>query len=505
MGFQQNSGAQMLLPRAIACLRGMVWGMCFCLLGIPALAADRPNVLMIAVDDLNDWVGCLEGHPQVQTPHIDALARRGTLFLNAHCQAPLCNSSRTSILTGVRPSTSGVYALEPWLRESPMLRTRLTLPECFRQAGYRTLTTGKIFHGGTPPRAERAQYFDQWGPGPSLGPRPAAKLVASPTPNGNHPLVDWGMFPHSDEDKGDWKVATWASEQLRKSGQQPWFLAVGFSLPHVPCYATGRWFDLYPAQTLQLPVVPAHDRDDVPAFAWKLNWKLPEPRLSWLRAQEQWTPLVQAYLACISFVDDQVGRVLKALEESGQADRTIVVLWSDHGWHLGEKGITGKNSLWSESTRVPLIFAGPGIAVGRCGEPAELLDLYPTLAELCDLPAPEQEGHSLLPQLRQAETPRAWPAITTQSPGNHAVVTRQWRYIRYADQSEELYDLHSDPGEWTNLAGDPQFEKIKTELAGWMPQTSAPPARGSRSRLLEQKDGVWYWENEPLIEAELQE
>ncbi|HEY8503630.1 MAG TPA: sulfatase, partial [Gemmataceae bacterium] len=385
-------------------------------LALPAAAAERPNVLFIAVDDLNDWVGCLGGHPQAKTPHIDRLAARGTVFTNAHCQAPLCNPSRTSLLTGRRPSATGVYGLAPWFRTAPPLKDVVTLPQHFAANGYRTYAAGKIWHGGYPPKQERTREFDVWGPPAGVGVRPEKKLVT--TPGGNHPLVDWGTFPHRDEDKGDWKVASWAVEQLRAKHDEPFFLAVGFFLPHVPCYATRKWFDLYPEGQLVLPAVKADDRADTPEFSWYLHWKLPEPRLSWLRRSGQWKPLVRAYLASVSFVDSQVGRVLDALEESGHADDTVVVLWSDHGWHLGEKAISGKNSLWEESTRVPLIFAGPGIAKGaRCGRPAELLDLYPTLAELCGLPAREGlEGHSLVPQLRDATAKRPWPAVTTHNP-----------------------------------------------------------------------------------------
>jgi len=225
--------------------------------------------------------------------------------------------------------------------------------------------------------------------------------------------MDWGVFPHRDEDKGDWRVASWAVEQLEAKPQEPFFLSVGFFLPHVPCYATQKRFDLYPPETLQLPPFRADDRADVPDFAWYLNWKLPEPRLSWLKANDQWAPLVRAYLASVSFVDSQVGRVLEALEESGAAERTIVVLWSDHGWHLGEKGLSGKNTVWERSARVPLVFAGPRVAQGaECKRPVELLDIYPTnlvslfptLTDLAGLPPKaDNDGPSLVPLLEDPD------------------------------------------------------------------------------------------------------
>ncbi len=462
-------------------------------------AAEPPNLLFIAIDDLNDWEGCLEGHPQVKTPHIDRLAKRGTLFTNAHCQAPLCNPSRTSVLTGLRPSTTGVYALAPWFRTLPAFRDHVTLPQYLSTHGYRTLSTGKIYHDAYPPARDRAngKEVDVWGFHGANLPRPARKFVDTPD---KIALMDWGVFPETDPEQDDWKVADWAIEQLKSPPNGPFFLAVGFRHPHVPCYATRRWFDLYPEDSLILPPVKDDDRDDLPRFASYLHWTLPEPRLSWLKANHQWKPLVRAYLASVSFVDSQVGRVLDALEASGQADRTIIVLWSDHGWHLGEKGITGKNTLWERSTRVPLIFAGPGIAEGaRCGRPVELLDLYPTLLELAGLPANEKlEGHSLVPLLKDANAPRPWPAVTTHNRGNHSVRTDDWRYIQYADGSEELYNLRDDPNEWTNLAGQTQFAEKKRELAQWLPRINAPAAPGSQGRVLIYENGRVIWEGQPI-------
>jgi len=463
----------------------------------------RPNVLFIAIDDLNDWVGPLKGHPQVQTPHMDRLAQRGTVFMNTHCQSPLCNSSRTSLMTGLRPSTTGVYSLSPWVRTIPAFKQVVSLPQHFAASGYTTYSTGKIWHGGYPPQRDRAAETDHWGPNASVGAKPPKKLIP-PTPGGNHPLMDWGTFPHSDEDKGDWKVASWAVEKLEQQPEEPFFMAVGFFLPHVPCFATQKWFDLYPEDSLKLPPYFEGDRNDTPEFSWYLHWHLPEPRLSWIKENDQWKPLVRAYLASISFVDSQVGRVLDALEKSGKADDTIVVLWSDHGWHLGEKDITGKNTLWERSTRVPLIFAGPGVAVGaHCTKPAELLDMYPTLIDLCGLPPRDAlEGHSLAPQLKNAEAPRRFPAITTHNQNNHSVRSEHWRYIRYADGAAELYDLRSDPNEWKNLASEPEHAGVIAEHAQYLPKVNLPPAEGSRARVLVQKNGVWVWEGKPIIAAE---
>ena len=452
------------------------------------------NVLFIAIDDLNDWVGPLNGHPQVQTPHLDALVSKGTLFTNAHTQSPLCNPSRTSLLTGRRPSTTGIYGLAPWFREVEALADIVTLPQHLANNGYTTYAGGKIYHGGYG-RQEGDEEFDVLGPPSSVGALPESKIIGW-TPGGDHPLMDWGTFPHADEEKGDWQVASWAVELLEQKPEGPFFLAAGFFLPHVPLYATQEWFDLYPEEEVQLPPILENDREDTPRFSWYDHWDLPEPRLKWLRESGQLKPMVRAYLASISFVDSQVGRLIDALEENGLAENTLIVLWSDHGYHLGEKAISGKNTLWERSTRVPLIFAGPGVSAGNTVErPVELLDIYPTLVDLLGLEqAPGLEGLSLVPLLENANAAREHPAITTHNHDNHAIRTEEWRYIRYADGSEELYHMLEDPNEWTNLAGDSAYAAVLEEHRGWLPQINKKPAPGSRHRILTYENGEPVWQ-----------
>ncbi len=454
-----------------------------------AAAQPRPNVLFIAIDDQNDWIGHLGGHPLAKTPHIDALAARGTTFTNAHCQAPLCNPSRTSVLTGLRPSTTGIYGLAPSFRSVKSLTARVTLPQYFAAHGYDTAGDGKIFHQGTRSGGKEASAdFQTAGGHGGVGAKPPRKLVP-PSPAISHPLVDWGVWPLDNDDsvKGDFAVAYWAVDQIRSAPKgKPFFIAAGFFLPHVPCYATQRWFDLYPDDDIVLPAILEDDRDDTPRFSWYLHWALPEPRLSEIRQMSQWRNLVRSYLACTSFVDAQIGRVLVALEESGHAEDTVVVLWSDHGWHLGEKGITGKNSLWERSTRVPLIFAGAGIPPGqRCEFPVELLDIYPTLIALAGLRAQNDlEGMSLVPYLHDPQAPRERPAITTHNRGNHAVRSDRYRFIHYADGSEELYCLETDPHEWDNLAGQDAYAAVMSEHRKWLPRVDVPPVPGSAHRIL---------------------
>jgi len=470
-----------------------------------ASSSTRPNVLMIVVDDLNDWVGCLDGpHPRALTPNIDRLAARGTLFNNAHAQAPLCNPSRTSVLSGLRPSTTGVYGLAPGPREVPLLKDWVMLPQYFAQHGYFTACYGKIWHDGAIKPADKANEFNVFGPAPGEQ-YPAHKIVETQS---NLRAVDWGVRPGEDSQFADWKTADNTLAQLKTVPKdRPFFIAAGFRLPHLPCYATQKWFDLYPEDKLPLPEVYLDDRKDVPDFAWYLHWKLPEPRLSWLEKNHQWHPLVRAYLASTSFMDSQIGRLLDGLEKSGQMDNTIVVLWSDHGWHIGEKLISGKNSLWERSTHVPLIFSGPGVEAGSvCSQPVELLDIYPTLLAAAGLPARDGlEGHSLVPQLRDPSTVRVWPAVTTSNADNHAVRDTRWRYIRYAEGSEELYDMAADPNEWTNLAKDPHYAAVKIRLGKFMPATSAAPAPGSAHRTLVRDGTIWRWEGEPIKPEELEQ
>lgn len=475
-----------------------------------AVAAEKqgPNILFIAIDDQNDWVGPLAGHALAKTPHLDALAARGTTFLNAHCQSPLCNPSRSSLLFSRRPTSTGIYGLSPLPRNLPLLEKAVSLPQYFAAHGYRTYATGKIFHSGTTGGAANASpaEFQVTAPFGGVGTLPPQKLVGE-TPMGNHKLVDWGVWPPDNDDtsKGDYKVATWTIEKIKSAPRdQPFFIAAGFFLPHVPCYATQKWFDFYPDDDSVLPKVLDTDRDDTPRFSWYLHWSLPEPRLSWLREKNQWRNLVRSYLACTSFVDSQVGRVMTALDEAGLAHNTIVVVWSDHGWHLGEKGISGKNTLWERSTRVPLIFAGPGVKGGqRCLQPAELLDIYPTLIELSGIPENKiLEGISLAPQLKNADTKRERPAITSHNQGNHGIRSERWRYIRYADGSEELYDMVADPNEWHNLAAKPEHAAVIAEHKKWLPHRELPHAPKSASRILtyDPETDTALWEGNTIIQ-----
>ena len=430
-------------------------------------SAAKPNVLLISIDDLNDWVGVLGGHPQAKTPNIDRLARRGVLFTNAHCQAPVCTPSRASLVTSRLPSSTGLYFLRPNLEASLVTKDAVTLAEQFAASGYETIGVGKIYG------ALDGQYFQTYGGRlGGFGPRPKNKLNH---PMG-HPLWDWGAYPESDADMPDSKIANWAARQLKRPHEKPLFLAVGFYRPHVPMYAPRKWFDMHPLGSIQLPKVLETDRDDLAQYAKDLTIGLPAPRHETIVQRGQWNHAVQSYLASSTFVDHCVGTVLDALDASGAGDNTIVVLFSDHGWHLGEKQRWAKRSLWEDSTRVPLVFSTPNLQPGRrCNRPVGLIDIYPTLSALCGLaPDPTHEGHSLVPLLENPHAPWDRPAITSFGPNNHAVRSTHWRYIRYSVGSEELYDHRSDPDEWDNLAGNPKYAEVIRDHAKWLPQVNLP-------------------------------
>lgn len=441
--------------------------------------SEQPNVLLIAIDDLNNWVGCLDGHPQARSPNIDRLAEKGTLFTNAHCQAPICNPSRTSIMYGIRPSTSGVYmnSPKPWTVES--LKKRVTLPRHFAANGYKTYTAGKIYHGSGLPPGD----FDEIGPRPGQRQKIDERLIPE-TQDGAKGLWDFGGQSYKEELFQDYVDASWSIDVINKQSKQPFFLAVGFYRPHVPFYSPTRVFNEIPADTIQLPNVKEGDRDDLPSIVDSLTKAPAAPAHSWFVESGHWKEAVQAYLACIRWTDEQVGRILDALAASPHADNTIIVLYSDHGFFLGEKERWAKQSLWEQATRVPFIISVPGIDQGKpCQRPVELLSIYPTLIELCGLPTREGvEGISLKPLL--VNPTEKWPnmALTTFGKNNHAVRSETHRYIRYSDGSEELYDLRIDPYEWTNLAADESLKSLKTELRGFFPSANADPAKNTGNR-----------------------
>ncbi len=441
----------------------------------------KPNVLFIAVDDLNDWTGFLGGYKGVKTPNLDRLAGRGEFFTRAYCSAPACNPSRASLLCGVRPSTSGVYYNpNPWRAQMP---DAVTLPQHFMAAGYIVHGAGKIFHGGFKDPESWQVYFA----------RPQSMYPKNRPVNGIRPgsHFDWGPITGGDKDMGDTQVTDFGVKFLAQQHDKPFFLAVGIFRPHLPWYAPQKYFDEYPLEDIVLPKVKEDDLDDVPPAGVKMA--RPERDHANVLKAKQWEKAVRAYLSCITYTDGQIGRLLDALDKRPDARETIIVLWTDHGWHLGEKLHWRKFTLWEEADRVPMIWVAPGVTKPgtRCDRTVSLLDIYPTLCDLCNLPIGKHlEGKSLVPLLKNPKAEWDRPVITTHGRNNHAVRSERWRYIRYADGSEELYDHDNDPMEWTNLAGQKKYDDVKKELAKWFPKVNAEEGpRGKKNKKAAKKPG----------------
>ncbi len=460
---------------------------------IPGIAAaqtaERPNVLFISIDDLNDWVGPLDGHPQAQTPNLDRLAAQGMLFTNAHAPAMLCNPSRAAIMTGISPASSGVYTNQTDWRVTARLQDAPTIPRYFKDNGYRSFGAGKLFHSSTYNPWAYFGYNDTtaWHAFfPSLDRQLPDEIRPHVRPANGTPLsvnFDWAAVSATDEAMGDGQIVTWSIEQILFDDDSPRFNAVGIYRPHLPWYLPQKYFDRYSLDEIQLPPVIENDLHDVPEAplsgtpggaldAMSIhNWVAED------ESKQRWREGVRAYLASTTFADAQLGRLLDALEESGRFDDTIIVLWSDHGFHLGEKARWRKETLWRESTRVPLIIVAPGVTQPgtRTNSVVSLVDLYPTIVELAGLEMPDHpEGVSLLPLLEDPDAEWDHAAVSTNRFGNHAVSTDQYRYIRYSDGSEELYDIAADPHEWHNLAADPAYAAIKEDAAEWLPAHDEP-------------------------------
>ncbi len=443
----------------------------------------KPNILFVVFDDMNDWVGCLGGYPgTIHTPNIDALAASGTLFTNAHTAVPLCNASRTSTLTGLSPLRTGAFYNNTQWRTLPQLKNAIPIPQLFRNNGYRAIGSGKIFHFHDP------QSWDDFWPNNIRG-EPDEPIK----PDYNHPRkgapysykadlqFDWGVVDTPVEKTPDYQTSEWMIQQIQsQSGKQPLFMGYGIGKPHLPWYLPKQYFDRYPLDQVQLPAVLQNDLDDIPPAGRELiNTYLQNDMVRY----GLWKNAVQAYLASITFADEQLGRVLQALRASKIADNTLVVLWSDHGWHLGEKMQWRKLTLWQEATHIPLIFSGPGVAAGqRCHAPVSLLDLYPTLADYAHLPLPYSvDGHSLTPLLQNAKAEWSNKAFTVwQMHGKDhvAVVDERFRLIRYADGTEELYDHELDPHEWHNSVDKEAYQSVRKSLSAAIDayiQRTTPP------------------------------
>lgn len=447
---------------------------------------EKLNILFIAVDDLSDWAGFLSGHAgmKIHTPNIDRLASRSMIFTNAHTPAPACAPARTAIMTGVHHTRSGAentyWEDGPKWREFDSLKNVLTMEQFFRQQGYKTLGAGKIYHSQAPPWLPTSQTepenWDFYYPSPYIS-HPfqirAPKDVIYPDdvdnesrPGGAEGWWTWGPIPVPDEKMADYHVVDWASYQLNQKHEKPFFLAVGTWKPHDPWEVPQKYFDMYPLENIVLPACKENDLED--AFDHGRRWIM-----KWVVANNQWEKVIQAYAASITFSDAMVGRLLEAFEKSDYVDNTIVILWSDHGMHMGEKENIEKFTLYERSTRVPLIISAPGLtrAGAACDQPVSLMDLYPTLVDLTGFDKPSHlDGKSLLPQIKNPNT-KTLPVISSykfdwakQKIVGHAVRSNRYRYIYYPEINlEELYDHQNDPNEWDNIAYKKESKKIINE------------------------------------------
>jgi arylsulfatase A-like enzyme len=513
--------------------------------------SEQPNVLLIIIDDLNDYEGSYGGHPQARTPNIDKLAASGTAFTNAHTNSPVCSPSRNSLFTGIYPHTSKDFGWTFHAKQAVLQDTK-TFIELFRENGYLTLGSGKILHKNV------QEYWDEWGVPERINYGPHAfdgmKIVGHPSipePFRGINIVDgsfarlsntpafyiegqgiqntgWTydgteVFRYVDDNDRDLLPdemhADWAVKKINElevhDRDTPFFLSMGFVNPHTPLYAPDKYFDMFPLDEIQLSEIKKDDNEDV---YYSTVYPSSEMGLHYFQALKDSYPdgdeglrrVVQAYLACIAFVDDQVGKVMDALNNSKLRDNTIVILVSDHGWQFGEKDYLYKNSPWEESTRVPFIIRAPGItkAGSEVNHPVSLIDIYPTLMDMCNMKgstkkkdnAPDIEGYSLLPFLEDKYEDWEGPdgALTVLGAGintpvegigisrnksalwhieiitdlddsciwdqNYSYRTRDWRYIRYRNGKEELYDHTKDPYEWNNLVMDERYDDKRKEL-----------------------------------------
>lgn len=485
-------------PQGFSCRAVKVWACAVLLLGVgcgtrqSVESVEHPNVLFIAVDDLNVALGTYDAYPTAKTPNIDQLASEGVQFDRAYAQDPLCNPSRTSFLSGMRPETTDVYGnfLEPRHRMGDVVM----LPEYFRSHGYFTARVGKIAHGRYEdsvswdvsenaarrehylPGTDRSEVRDNsWIEGAEDGLSRAEILGHLGRPTGM-PLT-WRATDETEGETPDGGTTRRVIELIREDGDRPFFIGAGFHKPHQPWVAPASFFEQHPVSEVELPVEPEDDRSDIPRAA--LGGYPEDADHSDLQKRQA----IAAYHATVTLIDAQVGLLMTALEELGVEDSTIVVFVSDHGFHLGEHGgLWRKHTQFEESTRVPLIVRVPGgMAGARTGALVELVDLYPTLVDLCGLPpAKGLEGTSFRPVLENPEV--AWKsAVFSEAKRNRthgrSVRTASHRYTEWTPEESgptenELYDLNSDPKEFVNLAGSAEHDEVRKQLAatlraGW--------------------------------------
>jgi arylsulfatase A-like enzyme len=454
------------MNRLITILLLLLSSICF---ADSAVQQNKPNILFIAIDDMNDWVGYMGGHPQAVTPNLDALAAKGVVFDNATCPAPGCSPSRNALLYGIEPFNSGLYAFYDNEEIHVGLQEKyISLPRFLKENGYGTFGAGKIHHGYRGKEIEWTDYHQPTSHKLNLDVESgyqvnkSFKMSFCPTTN-----------PY--DEHPDHKVASYGIDVLKQKHDKPFFLAVGIVKPHLPFICPKEFFDLYP-DPVDPPRILENDLADIP-WVGKSMAKLSDDNR--FKKDNAWDKVRRAYLACNSWADYNIGRVLDALEESPYADNTIIVLWSDHGYGQGEKRHFRKFALWEETTRVPFIIwdrrekKTPEGRIVKDG--VSLINIYKTLAEMTGLDAPAYlDGYSLVPYLKDTSLPLPTPSICSWGRGNYALRDADYRYIRYFDGSEELYSHEKDPDEWTNLADNPEYAAVKDRMAKYFPANEAP-------------------------------
>ena len=450
-------------------------------LGASAVAAtpQKPNVLFIAIDDLRDWVGYIDREHQAKTPNIDRLAKMGVAFTRGYCASPVCNPSRAALMSGMRPSTTGVY------ENNIDFRIHIPQEKCltttFRQAGYFVHGAGKIYHESYRRDSEWDEYLEREGGNPRI-PAGVSDGVGG---------IKFAPLDCRDDELSDWKITDYGIASLQKKHDKPFFLAVGMHKPHMPWNVPKKWFDMFPLEKIKLPPHLVNDLDDVPGAGKRMA--RPEGDHAEMLKSGRWKEAVQAYLATIAYMDMNIGRLLDAFEKSAYRNNTVIVFWGDHGWHLGEKSHWRKFALWEEATRTPFIWVAPGLTPKgvTCDRPVDFMSIFPTLTDLCGIPAPGHlEGVSIRPLLANPKATWDIPAVTTYRYKNHSARSSDWRYIRYENGDEELYDERKDPNEYVNLAGKPEFAAKKADLARFFPKTDIADPGASGGKEFDKAKGI---------------
>ncbi|MCC9599404.1 sulfatase [Stieleria sp. JC731] len=437
-----------------------------CLTTAHAQEAKKPNVLFIAVDDLNHWVGYMDRNPQARTPNFDRLAKMGLAFTNAYCAVPACEPSRCALMSGRRPWVSGCYRNgDKWKQYQ---KSGEGLSAQFLKAGYHVAGAGKIYHSMAYYESEWSEYMSRDGLSQN---GPGVQKMDGYHDDKQHPDL-------KDEDIIDWHTTNFCIDQLNREHDKPFFIACGLYKPHLPFVAPRKYYEDFPLDSIQLPPHLDDDLSDIPPAGVRMAG--PQGDHAKFLKSGRWKAAIQSYLATCAYTDMNLGRLLDAYEKSPERDHTILVLWTDHGWSLGEKEHWRKFALWEEPTRTPMIWVVPGVtkANTRCDATVDHMNIYPTLCNLAGIQKPEHvTGYDMSELLRAPESQWDYPAITTHGYNNHAVRTSDFRYIRYDNGDEELYDSKSDPYEWANLAGKSEYAETKKQLAAWLPTKQKPAPR----------------------------